>query len=487
MDQPKPKKAKKGKGKGKKGKGKRGGKKPEKLGRGVSALLRYLEGSDTKISQSSGLRSAQPVSGVAGKAPEERRSALTLLGVPRSLRASAFENVMGVFQGAQSAAFGARQEAAMASSFAQQKAEQAVQLKRDLTEQQLETKRLQTKVERGDIRYEKAVQKQKERVIRLERELSRAQSALAGGGGGESSDFVPPRARSNPFSRANSMAASVASSSSPRAGGLNFAFMEGGSESDVEPVVLPQRGAGGGGSLPLYFGSPPERSNPELGDIALRGSSIDPGRLPLHEAFSTPSRQQVLNDIRDVRQRMEKMLSPPLQAPPSPTGFMDYRPSASAASEFIFSDYQPSPIQAESFPPGQYGVGVVEGGGGGIASQIYRARAPTGNPVIPDRPRRERKPAKLRIASSSSSGSSSEAVATGGGGASMRIPDIRKAIAAGGIRQSDIKFNLAGKGSRVAFGKAAPAILADVKEYTGKGIQGAELMSALKKKHSIFA
>ena len=109
-----------------------------------------------------------------------------------------------------------------------------------------------------------------------------------------------------------------------------------------------------------------------------------------------------------------------------------------------------------------------------------------GNPVILDRPRRERKPAKLRIASSSSSGSSSEGVATGGGGAAMRIPDIRKAIAAGGIRQSDIKFNLAGKGSRVAFTKAAPGILADVKEYTGKGIQGAELMSALKKKHSIF-
>lgn len=479
MDQPKPKKAKKGKGK--KGKGKKGGKKPEKLGRGVSALLRYLEGSDTKISQSSGLRSAQPVSGVAGKAPEERRSALTLLGVPRSLRASAFENVMGVFQGAQSAAFGARQEAAMASSFAQQKAEQAVQLKRDLTEQQLETKRLQTKVERGDIRYEKAAQKQKERVTRLERELSRAQSAPAGFGG-ESSDFVPPRARSNPFSRANSMAASVASSSSPRAGGLNLAFMEGGSESDIEPVVLPQRG---GGSLPLHFNSPPERSNPALGDIAIRGSSIDPGRLPLHEAFASPSRGQVLQNMRDVRQRMEQLLSP-LQAPPSPTGFMDYRPSASA-SEFVFSDYQPSPIQAESFSPGQYGVGVVEGGGGGIASQRYRARAPTGNPVIPDRPRRERKPAKLRIASSSSSGSSSEAVATGGGGASMRIPDIRRAIAAGGIRQSDIKFNLAGKGSRVAFGKAAPAILADVKEYTGKGIQGAELMSALKKKHSIFA
>ena len=474
MEQPKPKKAKKGKGK--KGKGKKGGKKPEKLGRGVSALLRYLEGSDTKISQSSGLRSAQPVSGIGGKAPEERRSALTLLGVPRSLRASAFENVMGVFQGAQSAAFGARQEAAMASSFAQQKAEQAVQLKRDLTEQQLETKRLQTKVERGDIRYEKAVQKQKDRVTRLERELSRAQSAPAGFGG-ESSDFVPPRARSNPFSRANSMAASVASSSSPRAGGLNLAFMEGGSESDVEPVVLPQRG---GGSLPLHFNSPPERSNPALGDIPLRGSSIDPGRLPLREPPPPPSRGQVLQDMIGIRQRMEQMLSPP-HAPPSPTGFMDYQPSS-----FVFSDYQPSPIQAESFSPGQYGVGVVEGGGGGVASQRYRARAPTGNPVIPDRPRRERKPAKLRIASSSSSGSSSEAVATGGGGASMRIPDIRKAIAAGGIRQSDIKFNLAGKGSRVAFGKAAPAILADVKEYTGKGIQGAELMSALKKKHSIF-
>jgi len=133
MDQqPKPKKAKKGKGKKGKG-GKKGGKKPEKLGRGVSALLRYLEGSDTKISQSSGMRSAQPVSAIGSKAPEERRSALTLLGVPRSLRASAFENVMGAFQGGQSAAFGARQEAAMASSLAQQKAEQAVQLKRDLT------------------------------------------------------------------------------------------------------------------------------------------------------------------------------------------------------------------------------------------------------------------------------------------------------------------------------------------------------------------
>ena len=472
--QPKPKKAKKGKGK--KGKGGKKGKKPEKLGRGVSALLRYLEGSDTKISQSSGMRSAQPVPGIGSKAPEERRSALTLLGVPRSLRASAFENVMGAFQGGQSAAFGARQEAAMASSLAQQKAEQAVQLKRDLTEQQLETKRLQTKVERGDIRYEKAAQKQKERVSRLERELIRAHSAPVGGGG-ESTDFAPPRARLNPFSRANSMAASVASSASPRAGGLNYGFMEGGSESDVEPVVLPERGRS---SLPLHFGSFPEGPNPQLGDVGLSGSSIDPGRLPfsngvgasrdLHEAFSTSSRHQVLNDIRDVRHRMDRLLSPPPR-PVSPTGFQGY---------------QESPIpHAESFSPGQYAVGVVEGGGG-VAVQRYRARAPTGNPVILDRPRRERKPAKLRIASSSSSGSSSEGVATGGGGAAMRIPDIRKAIAAGGIRQSEIKFNLAGKGSRVAFTKAAPGILADVKEYTGKGIQGAELMSALKKKHSIF-
>lgn len=464
--QPKPKKAKKGKGKKGKG-GKKGGKKPEKLGRGVSALLRYLEGSDTKISQSSGMRSAQPVSGIGSKAPEERRSALTLLGVPRSLRASAFENVMGAFQGGQSAAFGARQEAAMASSLAQQKAEQAVQLKRDLTEQQLETKRLQTKVERGDIRYEKAAQKQKERVSRLERELMRAHSAPAGGGGNESTDFAPPRARANPFSRANSMGASVASSASPRGGGLNYGFMEGGSESEIEPVVLPERGRS---NLPLHFGSFPEGPNPQLGDIGLSGSSIDPGRLPLHEAFSTTSRHQVLNDMRDVRHRMERLLSPPPR-PVSPTGFQGY---------------QESPIQhAQSFSPGQYAVGVVEGGGG-VAVQRYRARAPMGNPVILDRPRRERKPAKLRIASSSSSGSSSEGVATGGGGAAMRIPDIRKAIAAGGIRQSDIKFNLAGKGSRVAFTKAAPGILADVKEYTGKGIQGAELMSALKKKHSIF-